>query len=458
MFICVHLCSSVWCFRLDRFTHVIIGGHCGIFTSYTVDRIGTILTSTFDYSCFHPEADTVVFFALKRFLDHNSTIQGSSIVINCPEADNVTTLLLEHHLISQIIRTREIRIYCAIHKSVDAKTGKPCKKAKEDASVEEFQALSSKVRMNFCIDVQKLYDNVTESDSFRDIDFPLESLAALSIYTGNDKSPGLRHITKTLALTVYSQACKDKILPSLVDSHGSLSNSQHCKKAFILLYARIYYHMYHVYIQKLDQISWESIVIDEFPNFKLLRDIGYQYAKGQLKKVPPVDGALDEIFARAIFQANEYNQVFESTINYLTPTEYGFEKCKGGLRPRLNKNTCANGNVEPEIIVSQVNSLLLPDETTENNCSCAAIDDEEVMDDEAELQNYDSSVCMFGNDNTPNLTAENIFKITLGQIDDKLENNISSLFEKDRQSQVESRHDDDSSLFGFDEWLQDRRS
>ena len=267
---------------------------------------------------------------MKRFLDHSPNVVGHSIVINCPEADNVTILLLEHALISKIMRMHAIKIYCAIHnKVVDVKTGKPCKKPKEDANVDEFQVLSSKVKMNFFIDVQKLYDNITESDFFRESVFPLESLGALSIYTGNDKSPGLRHITKPLALTVYSQACKDKILPSLVDSHGLLSDSQHCKQAFLLLIARIYYHMYRGYIQQLSQITWESIVVNGVANFKLLRDIGYQYAKGQLDKVPPVDGALDEIFARAIFQANEYDQIFENVINYLNPTEYGFEECKG---------------------------------------------------------------------------------------------------------------------------------
>ena len=71
-------------------THVIIGGHCGIFTSYTVDKIGCITTSAFDFSCYHAEADAVVYFALKQFLLHNPDVHGKSIVISCPEADNVT--------------------------------------------------------------------------------------------------------------------------------------------------------------------------------------------------------------------------------------------------------------------------------------------------------------------------------------------------------------------------------
>ena len=41
-------------------------------------------------------------------------------------------------------------------------------------------------------------------------------------------------------------------------------------------------------------MSWEQIVSENKPNLKLLRDIGYQYSKGQLDKVMPVDGALEE--------------------------------------------------------------------------------------------------------------------------------------------------------------------
>ncbi len=49
-----------------------------------------------------------------------------------------------------------------------------------------------------------------------------------------------------------------------------------------------------------------------------------------------MDGAFDQIFNRAVFQANEYNQIFESTIEYPNPIKYGFEECQGGLRPTLN--------------------------------------------------------------------------------------------------------------------------
>ena len=43
------------------------------------------------------------FFALKRFLDPNPNVCNGSMIINCPEADNVTTLSLEDYLINDII-------------------------------------------------------------------------------------------------------------------------------------------------------------------------------------------------------------------------------------------------------------------------------------------------------------------------------------------------------------------
>ena len=41
---------------------------------------------------------------------------------------------------------------------------------------------------------------------------PLESLGAISIHTVNDKSPGVRNITKTMALNIYRDRCKDGTL------------------------------------------------------------------------------------------------------------------------------------------------------------------------------------------------------------------------------------------------------
>ncbi len=191
-------------------------------------------------------------------------------------------------------------------------------------------------------------------------------------------------------------------------------------------------------------------MVDEVPNFKLLRDIGYQYAKGQLEKVPPVDGALDEMFARALYQANEYNQIFESTINYLDPIQHGFEECKGGLKPRLNKNANTDG---PEIVMSQVNPLLVEDVGVEENCDCSQFCDEEVFDEDIGLQNFDSSVDLFRNATALDVTADNIFNITLDQNYQTFEDEIVL---SDRQLSVESS-EDNSMLFDFSEWLQTRR-
>ena len=42
---------------------------------------------------------------------------------------------------------------------------------------------------------------------------------------------------------------------------------------------------------------------------------------------------------RAIFQANEYKQKFQSSVDYLDPFPHGFDEHKGGLRPILIMNS-----------------------------------------------------------------------------------------------------------------------
>ena len=100
------------------------------------------------------------------------------------------------------------------------------------------------------------------------------------------------------------------------------------------MYARIHF-VYSVLVRKVPDITWDVVMSSGEPNFKLLRDIGSQYSKGQLVKVLPVKGALDAIFLRSVFQANEY-QIFERSMKYLDPLNHRFEKCKGDLRPVLN--------------------------------------------------------------------------------------------------------------------------
>ena len=92
------------------------------------------------------------------------------------------------------------------------------------------------------------------SEKFRNNVFPLESVGALRIFAGNDKTPRIRNISKTLALTVTSQACKEDILPSFVGSNSAFSISCYCKYPFILLFLRIYFHMYRVFLWKLERL------------------------------------------------------------------------------------------------------------------------------------------------------------------------------------------------------------
>ncbi len=123
----------------NNFTHVIIGGHCGLYASCTVDNICNFSPSTSDYARYHPEADMVGFFALKRFLD-NGHPSGTSVIINCPEADNVTILLLQHRLISEIISTHSIKLYCAIHNKLKIlRQGNPQNSQKKMQQLKTFR-------------------------------------------------------------------------------------------------------------------------------------------------------------------------------------------------------------------------------------------------------------------------------------------------------------------------------
>ena len=293
--------------------------------------------------------------------------------------------------------------------------------------------------MNFYIDVSKLYEALNGSDNFQNATHAIESLGALSIFTGNDKSPGIRHITKSLALNVYQDACKEGVLPSLVDSAtGKLTNNTSCKNAFLLLLARIYFHMYRVSIRKLCNITWDVVISNGEPNFKLLRDIGCQYAKGQLDKTPPVDGALDQIFLRAVFQANEYDQIFAPLIDYLNPLEHSFEEHKGGLRPVLNKNITPQQ--QNQVVIRHIDQALFEDLENAN----------ETFDDELNIDLHESVTvnCQLDSeepltrdnlnlDSITGINASNILDVTVGQL------------VADNEEPV-----DDDELFDFDEWLQ----
>ena len=100
-------------------------------------------------------------FTLLSNFNNNTDAQGSSIIMHCPEADNVTILLLEYSLIQGLLRNLSVRLLCSIHrKLVDIKTKQPSRKVKEVASVSEIKESSSKMKINFYIDVQVLYEKI----------------------------------------------------------------------------------------------------------------------------------------------------------------------------------------------------------------------------------------------------------------------------------------------------------
>ena len=65
--------------------------------------------------------------------------------------------------------------------------------------------------INFYIYVEMLYDKIIGLENFCNTVGVIESLAAPSIFTGNDKNPRVRHVIKPLALNFYKEACKTSI-------------------------------------------------------------------------------------------------------------------------------------------------------------------------------------------------------------------------------------------------------
>ena len=198
------------------------------------------------------------------------------------------------------------------------------------------------------MNVLELYHVLKED--FTGIEHPVESLGALSIHTGNDKSPDIRNVTKKGSVCLPGN---NKILGPSVDSSGKLSVA--CQSSFRHLFARIYFYMHRTLLRILNNITWESIVASGSPNFKILRDLGYPYGKGKLDKVPPIDGALAEMLNRSLFQAREYDQILERRIHNLDPEQYGFEKVHGGLRPRLNRDFSDD---QDQFVVAVANDLV----------------------------------------------------------------------------------------------------
>ena len=70
------------------------------------------------------------------------------------------------------------------------------------------------MKINCYIDVQMLYDTIIESESFSSKVGAIESLGVLSIFTGNDRNPSVRHVMTTLALNVYKEECEKSIMSS----------------------------------------------------------------------------------------------------------------------------------------------------------------------------------------------------------------------------------------------------
>ena len=158
-------------------------------------------------------------------------------------------------------------------------------------------------------------------------------------------------------------------------------------------------------------------------------------------------------FLRSIFQANEYDQIFEPTIDYLDPVAYGFEAHKGGLRPVLNLSRQSEQqqqvtvtNVDPTLLEGVVNNSI----ASIHDMSCSCIEPDQLPNPtdpfNAETETCltrDSLLLALSNASLGPLNPSEILNATLSQhVDSETEETISA-----------SVSNDSNDLFTFEEWL-----
>ena len=120
----------------------------------------------------------------------------------------------------------------------------------------------------------------------------------------------------------------------------------------------------------------------------------------------------------------------------MEPLDFGFEKCKGGLIPRLNENAKSDGNIEPDVVSRRLD-ILLPDSSNQSKIGCSSVDREDCSEGNADLQYYIPCLHDIENNTTLIMTAADISNTTIRQIDVVLDDNLSPFLLQDRESQID---------------------
>ena len=210
-------------------THIVVGGNCGIATQYSTDHFGDITAGdSIQYICNHPEADTVIFYVLKQYLESRQMKddERTLVIVSCPEADHFSILLLCYKAILELLDKHRCDLYCAIHNRLVDSAKEPAEAPIKRKTVKDM----STYQMSYYVDVRKLYSSINGDQSFALLSHSCQSLGAVSIATGNDKSPSLRFIGKKTTLENYRSGCSEGKVQDLVMAMVSLSKMNTVKR------------------------------------------------------------------------------------------------------------------------------------------------------------------------------------------------------------------------------------
>ena len=138
------------------------------------------------------------------------------VIVSCPEADHFSILLLCYKAILELLDKHRCDLYCAIHNRLVDSVKEPAKAPIKRKTVKDM----STYQMSYYVDVRKPYSSINDDQSFALLSHSCQSLGAVSIVTGNDKSPSLRFIGKKTTLENYRSGCSEGKVQDLVNGNG----------------------------------------------------------------------------------------------------------------------------------------------------------------------------------------------------------------------------------------------
>ena len=198
----------------DGVRHVITGEAGDLCTAYDVTKRKVKYLDN-SYNCRHPEADTGVFYSSKAFFDqHGSANPNTTVIIDCPETHCIKIVLYKYDEIKSLLHSHQLKLFCKLHNQlVEEATGKKVKASSKRKTVTGHTI----DKQEFYLDFAKLGELIASDDSYKDLQYPQESLGVLSIITGNEKIPAFLSCTKTMALNQFRKQCSEGRMLDLVN-------------------------------------------------------------------------------------------------------------------------------------------------------------------------------------------------------------------------------------------------